>query len=141
MRMTLDHAEYLKPLPRSTPESDPFWEACSRHVLELQRCDACHQFWFPPSHRCIHCLSDAWTWTPVSGRGQVYTFTVFHRAYHRAFTDEIPYAVAVVELEEGPRLISNVVGCAPGEVRVGMPVSVVFEDVTEDTTLFKFQPR
>ncbi|HEX3246512.1 MAG TPA: OB-fold domain-containing protein, partial [Chloroflexota bacterium] len=67
--------------------------------------------------------------------------TIFHRAYHKGFTDELPYAVAVVELEEGPRLVSNIVGCSPNDVNIGMPVSVVFEDVTEDTTLFKFQPR
>jgi uncharacterized protein len=139
--VTVEQAQYLKPLPRSTPESAPFWEACQRHSLELQQCSACRRFWFPPSNRCPHCLSDEWQWSPVSGKGEVFTFTVFHRAYHKGFTDEIPYAVAVVELEEGPRLVSNIVGCSPDDVKVGMPVSVIFEDVTEDTTLFKFQPR
>jgi uncharacterized protein len=139
--VTVDQLEYLKPLPRSTPESEPFWEACRRHSLELQRCDACGKFWFPPSNRCPHCLSGDWKWSPVSGSGQVFTFTVFHRAYHKGFADELPYAVAVVELHEGPRLVSNIVGCAPDDVKIGMPVAVVFEDVTADTTLFKFEPR
>ncbi len=71
----------------------------------------------------------------------MFTFTVFHRAYHRGFTEELPYAVAIVELDEGPRILSNIVGCAPDDVKIGMPVSVIFEDVTEDSTLFKFQPR
>jgi uncharacterized protein len=139
--MTVEQLEYLKPLPRSTPETAPFWEACRRHTLELQQCDACGKFWFPPSNRCQHCLSADWKWMPVSGNGEVFTFTVFHRAYHKGFADELPYAVAVVELDEGPRLVSNVVGCAPEDVKIGMPVSVIFDDVTEDTTLFKFQPR
>jgi uncharacterized OB-fold protein len=71
----------------------------------------------------------------------VFTFTVFHRAYHKGFADELPYAVAVVELDEGPRLVSNVVDCPPEDVKIGMPVDVIFDDVTEDTTLFKFKPR
>jgi len=139
--VTVEQVQYLKPIPRATPESAPFWEACHRHSLELQQCRACSKFWFPPSNRCPHCLSDEWQWSPVSGQGEVFTFTVFHRAYHKGFSDEIPYAVAVVELAEGPRLVSNIVGCAVDAVKIGMPVSVVFEDVTEDTTLFKFQPR
>jgi len=139
--MAVDQLEYLKPLPRSTPETAPFWEACRRHSLELQQCDACSKFWFPPSNRCPHCLSADWKWSAVSGKGQVFTFTVFHRAYHKGFADELPYAVAVVELDEGPRLVSNVVGCAPEDVKIGMPVSVIFQDVTADATLFKFQLR
>ena len=141
MSVTVEPLENLKPLPRSTPESAPFWDACRRHALELQQCDACQQFWFPPSNRCPHCLSADWKWSPVSGNGEVFTFTVFHRAYHKGFAGELPYAVAVVELAEGPRLVSNIVGCAPESVKIGLPVSVVFEDVTDEATLFKFKPR
>ena len=133
-------ADYAKPLPRPTAESAPFWEACRRHELALQCCTACGRFWFPPANRCAHCWSETWEWTPVSGRGRVFTFTVFQRAFHRAFVDEVPYAVAVVELEEGPRLMSNVVGCGPDEVSVGMPVTVVFDDVTPEVTLPRFRP-
>lgn len=133
-------AEYTKPYPRPTPESAPFWQACREHVLRLQRCDQCGKFWFPPGNRCRWCWSDRWQWTPVSGRGRLYTFTVIWRAYHPGFANDLPYNVAVVELEEGPRLISNVVGCAPEALAVGMPLVVVFDDVAPDLTLPKFRP-
>ena len=132
--------EYLKPLPRPTPDSARFWEACRAHRLELQRCSGCERFWFPPGNRCAHCWGDSWEWRPVSGRGQLFTFTVMRRAYHPGFADDLPYVVAIVELEEGPRLISNLVDCAPESVRIGMPVSVMFDDVTADVTLPKFRP-
>ncbi len=132
--------EYVKPLPRPTPDSAPFWEGCRRHELLIQHCNKCDRFWFPPGNRCAHCWSDSWEWKPVSGRGHVYTFTVIHRAYHAGFMEDLPYNVAVVELAEGPRLISNVVDCDSGSLRVGMPVEVVFEDVTPEATLPKFRP-
>jgi uncharacterized protein len=133
-------APYAKPLPHGTPDTQPFWDACRRHVLELQRCTACQQFWFPPSVRCPRCWGDAFEWQPVSGRGEVFTFTLMRRAYHPGFADELPYVVAVIALAEGPRLVSNLVGCDPELVKVGMPVEVVFEDVTPDVTLPKFRP-
>lgn len=132
---------YARPLPQPTPESQPFWDGCRRHALELQRCQACQAFWFPPSSRCPRCWASAWDWRPVSGRGEVFTFTVMRRAYHPGFVDQLPYVVAVVQLEEGPRLISNVVGCEPDAVDVGMAVEVFFEDVTAEVTLPKFRPR
>lgn len=130
----------LKPLPRPTWDSAPFWDACLRHSLELQRCVACGKFWFPPSNRCAHCLSDSWDWRPVAGRGTLVTFTVMRRAYHPGFEDELPYTVAVVELTEGPRLITNLVGCQPQEARVGLPVTVLFEDLSPEATLPVFRP-
>jgi uncharacterized protein len=129
-----------RPLPRPAPESVPYWEAASRHRLELPRCDACDGFWFPPSASCPHCLSPEFTWTPVSGRGKVFSFVTFHRVYHPAFQGEVPYVVALIALEEGPRLLSNIVGLAPDEVRCDMPVEVVFEDVAEGVALPKFKP-
>ena len=133
-------AAYTRPLPNPTPDSAAFWEACQQHVLKLQQCNACGEFWFPPGNRCGHCWSESWEWKPVSGRGQLFTFTVIRRAYHAGFADGLPYNVAVVQLEEGPRLVSNVVECAPEDLKVGMPLSVVFEDVTPETTLPKFRP-
>jgi uncharacterized protein len=132
--------EYTKPLPRPTWDSAAFWEACQQHRLELQFCTDCQRFWFPPGNRCGHCWGSAWEWRPVSGRGQVFTFTIIHRAYHPGFGDDLPYNVAVVELEEGPHLITNVVECPLDELRVGLPVSVVFDDVTAEATLPKFKP-
>ena len=128
-------------LPPPTPESQPFWDACARHELHLQRCDACDRFWFPPANHCQHCWSDRFSWQPLSGRAEVYSFTVFRRAYSPELADQLPYVVAVVELEEGPRMVTNVVGCEPDAVRVGMPVEVTFTDIAEGAALHAFQPR
>jgi uncharacterized OB-fold protein len=128
-------------LPQPTAESQPFWDACARHELIVPRCEDCGRFWFPPSNRCQHCWSPRFGWTPVSGRGRLYSFTVFRRAYAAELADQVPYVVGVVELEEGPRLITNVVGYDPADVRVDMPVEVVFDDLTDDVTLHAFRPR
>jgi uncharacterized OB-fold protein len=133
-------AEYLKPLPHPSPDSQPFWDACQRHSLEMQKCSSCGQFWFPPGNRCSHCLSPEYSWKPLTGRGSVVTFTVMRRAYQSGFANELPYTVAVVELAEGPRMISNVIDCDPDAVTVGMPVEVVFRDCTDEATLPLFRP-
>jgi uncharacterized OB-fold protein len=134
-------AEAPRLLPRPSPESKPFWDACARHELHLQRCASCGQFWFPPANRCQHCWSDRFAWTPVSGRGEVHTFTVYHRAYAPELAERLPYIVAIVALEEGPRLISNVADCEPSAVRVGMPVEVVFSDISQDVSVHAFRPE
>ena len=89
---------------------------------------------------CSECTSDAYDWNPVSGKGRVFSFVIYHRAYHPGFQGEIPYVVGVIELDEGPRMLSNVVGCKPEEVRCDMPVEVTFEDITDEMSLPKFQP-
>ena len=126
-----------KPRPRPAPESKPFWDAAREHRLLLPRCNACSQFWFPPSQRCAHCLAADFTWVEATGRGRVYSFVVFHRVYHPAFEGDVPYVVAIVELDEGPRLLSNIVGMKPDDVRCDMRVQVVFED-TDGVTIPKF---
>ncbi len=131
---------YQKPLPHIDEVNRPFWEAAKRHELVLQKCQECGHYRYPPGSICPHCLSDRLTWVKVSGRGTVHTWTVFHRAYHPAFTQDVPYAVVVIELEEGPRLLSNLVDCKIEGIRVGRPVEVVFEDVTTEVTLPKFRP-
>jgi hypothetical protein len=140
MADTTTAAKPRKPLPRPAPESVPFWEAAKNHRLELPRCNACGQFWFPPSQSCPHCLAADFAWTPVSGRGTVFSFVVFHRVYHPAYEGDVPYVVALIALEEGPRMLSNVVGIPPDQVRCDMPVKVVFDDVTEGVALPKFTP-
>ena len=99
-----------KPQPRPSPESTPFWEGAKAHRLLLPRCNVCGRFWFPPSRRCVHCLSADFAWAESAGAGRIYSFVVFHRVYHPAFEQDVPYAVAIVELDEGPRLIANIVG-------------------------------
>ena len=130
---------YSKPIPVATDETRPFWEAARRGELVLQRCRDCGAWRFPPNLLCTECLSAAFEWKAVSGRGKVYSYVVFHRAYHPAFAADLPYAVACIELDEGPRLMSNIVGTSPDRVRCDMPVEVVFEEITSDISLPKFR--
>ena len=132
--------EYKKPVPVPSVESKPYWEALKQHRLEMQRCEDCTNVWFPPSTMCPNCLSTNFRWTPMSGRGTVFSYVVYHRVYHPEFAAEAPYAVAVIALEEGPRMISNVIGVAPSEMVCDMPVEVVFDDITETATIPKFRP-
>jgi uncharacterized OB-fold protein len=132
--------KYRKPLPRIDEESRGFWEALARHELYVQRCRACGTTRYHPRALCPSCLSADTEWLRCSGRGTVYSFTVTHQNQQPGFREELPYVLAIVELEEGVRLMTNVVGCAPDAVRIGMPVQVAFDDVTPEVTLPKFQP-
>jgi uncharacterized protein len=122
-----------KPQPTPSAESAPFWAGATERKLLLPQCNNCGQFWFPPSRRCPHCLSAEFEWQESSGQGRIYSFVVFHRVYHPAFEADVPYAVAIVELDEGPRLIANIIGTPPGDIRCDMRVRVVFEDRGEQT--------
>ncbi len=133
-------SEYLKPLPRPSAESKPYWDAAREHRLVVQKCNTCGEFWFPPSQRCAHCLSDDHAWTAVKGTGKVFSFVTYQRLYHKGWDGEVPYVVAVIELDEGPRMLSAVVGIPPEKVACDMAVKVVFDDVTPDATLPKFTP-
>jgi uncharacterized protein len=130
-----------KPLPQVSTEMAPFFGAAHRHELVVQRCRGCGAFRFPARDRCSSCLSREAEWTRVSGRGTVFSYAVMHQVYHPGFADEVPYAVVVIQLEEGARMLSNVVGCPTHEIAIGMPVEVVFEDVSPEITLPKFRPR
>ena len=132
--------EYKKPLPGIDDVNRPYWEAARRHELVIQKCRCCGHYRYPPGTNCPDRLSDDLEWVKVSGRGTVFTWTVFHKVYHPAFADEVPYAVVAVELEEGPRVTSNLVDCPLEVITAGMPVEVVFEDVTEEMSLPKFRP-
>ena len=124
-----------RPLPRIDEETRGFWEACARHELYLQRCRDCGRFRHPPRAVCPACLSSRIEWVRSSGRGTVYSFTVTQQNQVPAFRDRLPYVLAYVELEEGVRLMTNVVGRAAEAVHVGMRVEVAWEDVTAEVTL------
>jgi uncharacterized OB-fold protein len=126
--------------PVITPLHAPFWEGVRNHVLLTQQCDGCGRRRFIPSEICPACYSLDATWSPVSGRGAVYTFTVVHRAPTPAYQALAPYVLAYVELAEGPRVSTTLVGVAPDAVRIGLPVRVVFDDVDPDLTLYRFEP-
>jgi uncharacterized OB-fold protein len=131
-------AEYTRPLPVPDGDTRPFWDAAKQHRLVLQRCLDCEKAIFYPRAVCPHCMSDRIVWFDATGRGTIYSFTVIHRAPAQ-FADGVPYVVALIDLAEGVRMMSNVVDCPPSDVRIGAEVEVVFDDVTPDISLPKFR--
>lgn len=129
------------PLPVPSVETEPFWAAVQERRLLMPRCDACGSVSFPPTVACRACGGTAFTWTEMSGRGTVFSFVVYHRVYHPAFKDKVPYVLAVIALEEGPRIASNVIGIPPSEVVCELPVQVVYEEVRDGFLIPKFTPR
>jgi uncharacterized OB-fold protein len=129
------------PIPRPSKETEPFWNAAKEHRLVMPRCEGCARYAFPPTVACAACGSEQFAWVDVSGYGKVFSFVVFHRVYHPAFRGKVPYVVAVIELAEGPRIISNVVGMPVEDVVCEMPVRVVFDDVREGMVIPQFAPR
>lgn len=129
-----------KPVPIPNSDSRTFWEATKRHELALQRCARCLEFRYFPRPICPFCLDERYDWQATSGKGQVWTYTVIHRAPSAAFRKDVPFVLAVVELAEGPRMMTNIIGTPPSNVYIGLPVEVVFEDMTEEITVPKFQP-
>ncbi|MBI3538642.1 MAG: Zn-ribbon domain-containing OB-fold protein [Chloroflexi bacterium] len=134
--------DYTKPLPTPDPVTKPFWDSVKAHALQLQKCANCGRFIFYPRAVCPHCFSRDLNWTRVSGRGKIYGFTISHQKVIAAFANDVPYTIALVELEEGARLLTNIVGVEadPAKIRVGMNVVVQYDDVTEAVTLPKFKP-
>lgn len=134
-------SDYTKPIPAITAQMRPFFEGSKRRDLVIQKCTACGTYRFPARELCSKCLSNESTWEKVSGKGEIFSYSLMHQIYHPGFATEVPYAVVLVELEEGPRITSNLVGVPPHEIRIGMPVKVVFEDVSDEVTLPKFTPE
>jgi hypothetical protein len=138
MRVEQPYAEGGRPIPRRTPTSAPHFEAAREGRLRIQRCPR-DGFFFYPRSRCPDCLQDDWAWQDVNGRGAVYSFTVDRVGLDPAQRDRLPLVVAIVELEEGPRLTTNIVGCDAEAVCIGMSVEVTFEDLGSET-LIQFRP-
>ncbi len=130
-----------KPLPNITAMNRPFWEAAQRGELSMQRCNDCNHYRYPISEFCPRCLSEAVTWTKLSGRGEVFSALVFYQVYNQAFRKDVPYNVSLIQLEEGPRMFSNVIGVPPMDVKVGDKVAVVFDRVNELVTVPRFKLR
>lgn len=128
-----------KQLPLITESNRPFWEAARRHELVAYGCSNCGTFYSVVTG-CTACGNPRMGWEKVSGRGEVFTFCIFHQPFHPAWQDDIPYNVAYVKLEEGPLLITNIVDCPNDNIYIGMPVEVVFDDITDEVTLPKFKP-
>jgi len=134
------NAATKKPIPKVDEESKGFWEACRRHELRVQKCLGCGTLRHHPRAVCTECMSSEVEWLRCSGRGTVYTFTMTFQNQAPGFREELPYVLAYVELEEGVLLLTNVVGCPPDSVRIGLPVEVVFEDVSDDVAIPRFRP-
>jgi uncharacterized OB-fold protein len=132
--------DHQKPIPAITPNLAPFFEGAKRRELVIQKCAACGTYRFPPRDLCSNCLSNRSQWERVSGEGEVFSYSIMHQVYHPGFAGEVPYAVVLVQLKEGPRITSNLVGVAAADVRIGMPVRVVFEKLSDEVTLPKFAP-
>lgn len=115
-----------KPPPPQTPDWLPFYEAAARGVLSLPRCQQCGSFRFPPRPVCPNCLGKDFAWQPVSGRGEIWSYVVMHQVYHPAFADEVPYAVVLVRLHEGPKMLSRLIDVAPRAVQIGAAVEATF---------------
>ncbi|MCC7273772.1 MAG: OB-fold domain-containing protein [Alphaproteobacteria bacterium] len=132
---------YGKPLPVPDADSRHFWAGCRSHRLLLQRCRSCGTHRFPAGALCPACRSREADWIESRGRGTVFSWiTVRHPVPRDVYAADVPYVVALVDLEEGVRMATNIVGCAPEEVTAGMPVEVAFEDVTAEISLPRFRP-
>jgi uncharacterized protein len=133
--------EISKPIPAITPDLREFFDGARAGRLMVQKCDSCGKLRFPAHDLCSSCNSTASRWVPVSGRGEVFSFNIMHQVYHPGFAGEVPYAVVVVELEEGCKFISNLLGVKPHEIRCGMPVEVIFEKLSDEVSIPKFRLR
>lgn len=131
---------YEKPLPNPDENTQPFFDALTEHKLLLQYFPSADHYQFPYSDRCYKDWSTEWEWREAAGTGEVYSWVRMHQLYHPSWKEEIPYTLAVVQLDEGPRMNTNLVHAAAEEVRVGMRVKVFFDDVTDEFTLPKFEP-
>jgi uncharacterized OB-fold protein len=129
------------PMPMADAITLPWWEAAAEHRLVVQRCTACGHTRLPPAPVCSACRSDQAEWKQVSGLGEVYTYTIVHRPI--AADQELPWMIAVIALDDagGVRIISNVVGAQPEDLRVGLPVELVWEDMSADLAVPRFRPR
>ena len=132
-------SNYVKPLPTLDADGRSFWESCRKHKMALQRCLSCKQFRYPPRPLCPNCHSPEAQWSPVSGRGQVYAALVMCRSYGPAWEQDVPYNISLIDLDEGVRMWSNVIGCPAEDVKIGERVAVSYDDVTDEITLPKFR--
>jgi uncharacterized protein len=132
--------EYAKPLPKINSDNAPFWQGCRNRQLKFQKCAACGHVRWPASMICPKCHTRETEWIVAGGHGTVYSYAVYHVAYHAGFAGDLPYVVAIVELDEGPHLLTNLVDCSPEEVTCGMEVVPAWHEVTPEVTLPKFKP-
>jgi uncharacterized OB-fold protein len=128
-----------KPVPRYGKDTAPYWEHMREHRLHIQKCASCGKLRMYPRPMCDACYSLESEWVPASGKGKVYSWCVVYQPVHPAFKDELPFAIVEVELDEGVRIRSTVIDVAPDQLAVGMPLEIVYDDVSDSVTLPKFK--
>ncbi len=132
-------SDYNKPLPVIEKWNEPYWQAAKRHEFVAQRCTACGYTHLPPGPACTNCLSPDQVWVQLSGKGSIYSYGIYHQQWHSSFADDIPYNVALIDLDEGLQIVSQVVDCESDALGCGLRVEVTFDDVTPEITLPKFR--
>ena len=132
--------QYKKPLPKILPETEEYWKATTRHELFLQRCNSCKEVIYYPRIMCYRCMSEDIGWFKSTGFGEVYSYSIIWQVAHMAFEEDVPYVYAIIDLDDGARMISNVVNIEPAKVKIGMKVKVVFEDATPEISIPRFEP-
>lgn len=133
------NASAARPLPTPTDLTAPYWAAARRGQLVVQRCTQCQRHQFYPRSFCMQCMGESLDWVPSSGLGHIYTYTINRRGANAFMAERTPYAVAIIELEEGVRLMANIIGSRLEDIHVGKPVKVVFETASDDITLPQFE--
>ena len=132
--------DWNKPLPTVSGETKPFWDACRRGQLLIQKCDRCDEYQFYPRGICANCWSEDIKWVTASGKGTVWTYTVTYQNRTPGFAEDVPYVLALVELEEGVKMFTNIIECAPSDVSIGMPVEVTFRQANNQISVPYFKP-
>ena len=132
--------DLVKPIPRPSTTTRPFWDGLNERKVQIQRCDGCDSWVFYPRTRCPSCLSDLLIWREVSGQGVLYTYPLARQPTAPHFADETPQQLAVVELDEGVRMTSTLVNVEPSDIVIGMRLQPYFDQVTDDVTLLRYQP-
>jgi uncharacterized protein len=130
----------LSNIPTPDAESQPYWDATKEGKLLIRRCNVCKRAYFYPRDFCPHCWSEDVSWEEASGRATLYTFSVVRRNDLPPWPERVPYIPAVVDLEEGPRMMTNIEGCAPEDLTIGMPLVVDFRVDSDDITAPIFRP-
>lgn len=130
----------LKSLPKITSDAAPYWEGLRINELRYQICGSCQEPIFHPRYICPYCLSSKLKWEKSAGKAKIYSFSTVYRAPYKGFQSKLPYTLAIIELDEGFFMFSEVVDCEPSQIEIGMRVGVVFQKINEKLTLPKFRP-
>jgi uncharacterized OB-fold protein len=136
----LSDEDMAKPMPKPTPWSRPFWESAKKHKLVLRKCKSCGKVEHPPYLYCTGCMSEEHEWVEASGKSTLFAYAINYFSVPFPFWNDLPYVNAIIDLPEGVRMISNVVGCEFDKLKNGMALEAVFDDVSPEFTLVKWRP-